>query len=152
MISMIPYRLSSPPVEDEGIRFFLDNYVTAGSQQAGSEYEFVGATMFPMINHSSSFANAVSSVGYAGLSNVGKDPQHAIIARRKYAASIRDITRALGDVANSDLDATLKSVLLLAAYEVSLSNPSLRLALRLLADCEWLVSKYWRGTFVGGSY
>lgn len=41
-----------------------------------------------------------------------------VIARKKYAASLRDITRSLGDLAHSDLDATFKAVMLLAAFEI----------------------------------
>jgi len=73
-----------------------------------------------MISVNDTFSNAVSSVGFAGLSNVTKNPTHMIIARRKYAASIRDITAALKDTSNADLDATFKSVMLLAAFEVSI--------------------------------
>jgi hypothetical protein len=64
----------------------------------------------------------VSSVGYAGLSNVTKNPEYTIIARRKYATSLQSITLALKDISNADLDATFKSVMLLAAFEVGLKE------------------------------
>lgn len=78
-----------------------------------------GAPLGPMIFGNPCFTNAVSSVGYAGLSNVTKNPEYMIVARKKYAASLRTITLALKDTSSADLDATFKSVLLLAAFEVS---------------------------------
>lgn len=101
---------------DEGIRFFFNHYVTDVRDSWGDMIA-VEPQIFPLI--CDSFANAVSSVGYAGLSNVTKDPSHRVIARKKYAASIQDIARALKDMRNSDLGATLKSVVLLAAFEVN---------------------------------
>lgn len=43
-----------------------------------------------------------------------------VVARKKYATSLRNITIALMDTSKADLDATFKSVMLLAAFEVSL--------------------------------
>lgn len=111
-------RSPSLSARDEGITFFFNHYATEIPEPRG-EPDIMGSTVYPLLCRSESFTNAVSSVGYAGLSNVTKNPNHMIIARRKYAASLQSITRALGDLANSDLDATLKSVLLLAAYEVN---------------------------------
>lgn len=138
MIPRLMIRSPSPAAQDEGIKFFFNHYVTE-VQGPWGDLDIVETAMFPLLHRSDSFANAVSSVGYAGLSNVTKDPKHMIVARRKYVASLRDITRALGDVANSDLDATLKSVLLLAAFEVSsfslcfvkLSDSAFRLSMAL---------------------
>ncbi|KUJ20462.1 uncharacterized protein LY89DRAFT_779225 [Mollisia scopiformis] len=109
-----------PPttLQDEGIRFFFCNYVNTGMENFKTRADAAETAMFQLLFRSESFSNAVSSVGYAGLSNVSKDPQHMLVARRKYAASIQNIARALEDVANSDLDATLKSVMLLAAFEI----------------------------------
>jgi len=76
--------------------------------------------IWPLLFANQSFNNAVSSVGYAGLSNVTKNPQHMVVARKKYAISLRNITSALMDTSKADLDATFKSVMLLAAFEVSL--------------------------------
>ncbi len=67
-----------------------------------------------------SVINAVSSVGYAGLSNVTNNLEHMVVARKKYAKSLRNITLALNDTSSADLDATFKSIILLAAFEVSL--------------------------------
>jgi hypothetical protein len=117
IVSRLMVRSPSLASQDEGIKFFFNHYVTDIREPWG-DLNILESTIFPLLCRSDSFANAVSSVGYAGLSNVTKDPKHMIIARRKYAASLQHITRALADVANSDLDTTLKSVVLLAAFEV----------------------------------
>ncbi|KAG4430880.1 hypothetical protein IFR05_013639 [Cadophora sp. M221] len=107
------------PLQDEGIRFFFTHYVTAGSSLPGGEVDLTrGRTPWGLLSIDPSFNNAVSSVGFAGLSNVTKDPEHTIAARKKYAASLRDVTLALKDTSKSDLDATFKSVMLLAAFEI----------------------------------
>jgi hypothetical protein len=77
--------------------------------------------IWPLLFANQSFNNAVSSVGYAGLSNVTKNPQHMVVARKKYATSLRNITTALMDTSKADLDATFKSVMLLAAFEASIA-------------------------------
>ena len=43
-----------------------------------------------------------------------------IVARRKYAASLHYVTKSLKDVSHSNLNTTFRSVILLAAFEVSL--------------------------------
>jgi hypothetical protein len=75
-----------------------------------------------VVQQSQTFFNAVSSVGYAGLSNVTKNPNYTVFARKKYAASLRHITSALKDTSKADLHATLVSILLLAAFEVGVFN------------------------------
>ncbi|KAH9219464.1 hypothetical protein DL95DRAFT_443512 [Leptodontidium sp. 2 PMI_412] len=111
------------PLQDEGIRFFFTHYVTSGSRPLSGEVDFArGSPPWTLLSVDPSFNNAVSSVGFAGLSNVTKDPEHTIAARKKYAASLRDITIALKDTSTSDLDATFKSVMLLAAFEIVNGN------------------------------
>jgi hypothetical protein len=43
-----------------------------------------------------------------------------VVARRKYAASLHDVTKALREISNSNLDVIFRSVILLATFEVSL--------------------------------
>jgi hypothetical protein len=75
-----------------------------------------------VVQQSQTFFNAVSSVGFAGLSNVTKNPIYTVSARRRYAASLGLITSALKDTSNADLFTTLVSVMLLAAFEVGAFN------------------------------
>tara|TARA_R110002060_G_scaffold13502_4_gene19115 strand:+ start:2404 stop:2883 length:480 start_codon:yes stop_codon:yes gene_type:complete len=109
----------SAPLQDKGIRFFFTHYVSSSPKLQNGEVDCTKSSpQWSLLSIDPSFNNAVSSVGFAGLSNVTKDPEHTIAARKKYAASLRDITLALQDTSKSDLDATFKSVMLLAAFEV----------------------------------
>lgn len=105
---------------DEGVSFFLDHYMTINANYPSREINLPKSLIWPPIFGNRAFNDAVSSVGYAGLANVTKNPAYAIVARRKYAASLQNITLALKDTSKVDLDATFKSVLVLAAFEVSL--------------------------------
>jgi gamma-glutamylcysteine synthetase len=48
-----------------------------------------------------------------------KEPRDMVIARGKYATSLRNITLTLKDTSKADLDTTFKSVKRLAAFEVN---------------------------------
>jgi hypothetical protein len=104
---------------DDGVVFFFDNYVTLNSNYPSGNINMPKRPVMQSMFANHAFYNAVSSVGYAGLSNVTKNPGLMLVARKKYATSLRDITRALKDTSTADLDTAFKSVMLLAAFEVS---------------------------------
>ncbi|KAL2063042.1 hypothetical protein VTL71DRAFT_6114 [Oculimacula yallundae] len=107
------------PFQDEEIRFDFTNCVSVGSNLPNREVEDTRCSaMWRLLCTERTSSNAVSSIRYAGLSNVTKDLAHTITARKKYAASLRDSILALKDTSKSDLDATFQSVMLLAALEV----------------------------------
>jgi hypothetical protein len=112
-------RSLSPQALDEGVVFFFDNYVTLNSNLSLGKVDLPKPPILQLLFANQAFNSAVSSVGYAGLSNVTKNPEYMVIARRKYATSLRNITQALKDTSKADLDSTFKSVVLLAAFEVS---------------------------------
>ncbi len=116
----VPRRSLSPEYLDEGIIFFFTQYVTLKSNFPTGKFDLLDSPILATLLVNDSVNNAVSSVGYAGLSNVTNNPEHMVIARKKYATSLRNMTLALKDTANADLDAAFKSVILLAAFEVSL--------------------------------
>jgi hypothetical protein len=99
------------------VRFFFTHYVTAIIK--GSTVDISSNPMWSLLSVNPTFFTAVSSVGFAGLANVTSKPEYAVIARKKYAASIHAITEALQDTSKSDLNATFITVMLLAAFEVS---------------------------------
>jgi hypothetical protein len=103
---------------NEGVIFFFDHYMTVN--YPSWEFNLPKSHAWPLLFGNHAFNDAVSSVGYAGLANVTKNPAYTVVARRKYAASLQNITLALKDTSKVDLDATFKSVILLAAFEVSL--------------------------------
>jgi hypothetical protein len=112
------------PLEDEGVRFFFTFYADAlATRQNATPQELSKSPLWALLFRSSSFFNTVSSVGFAGLANVTKDPKHLYIARKKYSVSLNDMTRALQDTSRTGLDTAFKSMLILAAFEVCLETP-----------------------------
>ena len=114
----------APRALDEGVLFFFNHYVTISSNYLSRKVDLPELPMLRLMFGNEAFNDAVSSVGYAGLSNVTKHPEYMITARKKYAASLRSITLALKDTSTADLDTIFKSTMLLAAFEVSCAGGS----------------------------
>lgn len=107
-----------PMVDDPGIDFFFRNYVTIILNPFTRQFDPLSSPIYPLLFLSKGFFNAASCVGYAGLSNVKKDASLMEKARMKYGKSITEITADLKDPKKADLNATFKSVIVLAAFEV----------------------------------
>lgn len=105
-------------IEDAGIEFFFKHYVTPISDISSQQPDITSSPLYPLLFTSRGFSNAVSCVGYAGLSNVIKNTSFMVIARKRYLRSIGDITADLKDAENADLKSTFKAVLVLIAFEV----------------------------------
>jgi hypothetical protein len=106
-------------VDDLGIHFFFTHYVTALPDSSPGNDNLTPSPMWPGIFVDRTFYDAVSSVGFAGLSNVTKDRNHMIIARNKYVTTLRRINAALQDLDSMHLGEIFRAVLLLAAFEVN---------------------------------
>jgi hypothetical protein len=110
----------STGIEDEGISFFFTRY--GNNVCTDTKTGQVNPSQSPLwkaISDNFSLCNAVSSVGFAGLSNVSKSKTHMIIARKKYAQALQEITSVLNNASEADLGKTFKAVMMLAAFEVS---------------------------------
>jgi hypothetical protein len=70
------------------------------------------------------FLDAISCVGLAGLSNVKNDQQMMRTARLKYAVTLRRVMTSLQVPESADMGYTLKAVMMLALFEVSMSQIS----------------------------
>lgn len=103
---------SSTNLEDLSITF-LTCYVAVISPFATAQ----SSSPTPLFTSKASF-DAVSCVGLAGLSNVTNNQDLMMIARHKYAATIRHVGAALQEPASADLDDTFKAVIMLALFEV----------------------------------
>lgn len=104
---------SSTNLEDLSITF-LTCYVAVISPFATAQSS---ASSSPLFTSKASF-DAVSCVGLAGLSNVTNNQDLMMIARHKYAATIRHVVAALQEPVSADLDDTFKAVIMLALFEV----------------------------------
>lgn len=112
----------APPMpvafDDLGINFFFHHYVTVISDSAKLGHDPTIGRMWANGFTDRTFYDAVSSVGFAGLSNVTKDRNHMTMARKKYVITLGRISAALQNLDSNDLGNTFKAVLLLAAFEV----------------------------------
>ena len=105
--------LSSTNIEDLGITF-LTCYVAVISPFATTQPSASSSPLFT----SKASVDAVSCVGLAGLSNVTNNQDLMVIARHKYAATIRHVGAALQEPVSADLDDTFRAVVMLALFEV----------------------------------
>jgi hypothetical protein len=115
----------STGIEDEGIKFFFTNYINNVSRDAKSGK--VNPSQVPLwdaMNKSFSLCTAVSSVGFAGLSNVRKSKSHMIVARKKYAIALQETAIKLKDASEADLETACQAAMILAAFEVSVKKKS----------------------------
>jgi hypothetical protein len=111
-------------IEDEGISFFFVNYINASTNTKTWKVNPLQSPLWESMRNNSSLCNAVSAVGFAGLSNVRKSETHMIVARKKYAVTLHEVISTL-DTANSvDSNTTFKAVTMLAAFEVSATTQS----------------------------
>ncbi|KAG9239468.1 hypothetical protein BJ875DRAFT_448170 [Amylocarpus encephaloides] len=120
--SISPQNLSTP-ADDEGIKFFFTHYVSVVSTNSAGQVILTSSPLWDAVSSNTSFYNAVSSVGFAGLSNVTKDQGHMIVARKKYAVALDEIKALLKSAPKQHLDGAFKSVLTLAVFEVVNGTP-----------------------------
>jgi hypothetical protein len=129
--------LMSLCLDDLGINFFFTHYVTLVSNLTSGKIEPVSQPMWSSLYADKTIHDAVSSVGFAGLSNVTKNPSHMAIARNKYVTTLGRINAALQDPDSMVLAETFKAVLLLAAFEVKSQKLSCK-SLELIVSCRLL--------------
>jgi hypothetical protein len=104
---------SSTNLEDLGVTF-LTCYVAIISPFATVQSS---ASSSPLFSSKASF-DAVSCVGLAGFSNVTNNQDLMMIARHKYAETIRHVGAAIQEPVSADLDDTFRAVIMLALFEV----------------------------------
>jgi hypothetical protein len=104
--------------DDLGINFFFTHYVNVATNFSSGQPDPASSPIWPGLFIDKTFYDAVSSVGFAGLSNVTKDRNLMLVARDKYATTLARISTALQDPDNMELADTFKAVLLLMAFEV----------------------------------
>jgi hypothetical protein len=73
------------------------------------------------LHQSQVFFDAISSVGFAGLSIVTNNRILMVAAKHKHATTLSHVADALKNLNHADLDETEKEVMLLAVFELSLS-------------------------------
>ena len=120
-------RITAPlsvPLEDQGLRFFVNRFVTRIATKDGSLHigtvqpsPAVGA-----ITLDQSSRDAVISVGLAALSNVNNDRALRILSREKHLAAIKAVREVVENPTQANPDRTLHLIVMLSLYEVCISS------------------------------
>lgn len=109
------------PLEDQGLRFFINRFVTPMPIRVGGclQVQNVQDTLFfKEIDYDSSIRDAVISVGLAAIANVNRDRSLRILSREKHARVIKAVREAVGDPTQANPDRTFPLIVMLSLYEV----------------------------------
>ncbi|KAJ6177778.1 Chondroitin AC/alginate lyase [Penicillium mononematosum] len=117
----------SIPLDDQGLRFFVDRFVTrVATRSDGSPHvgfvqpsPHVGAVTLDQ-----SSRDAVVSVGLAALSNVNNDRALRIMSREKHAMVIKAVREVVENPTQANPDRTLHLIVMLSLYEMVSCTPN----------------------------
>jgi hypothetical protein len=104
----------STPVEEQATCFFFHNYVL---DDFIGYYSYV-PSVYSVLPAGCALAEAITSLGMAGIANSRKDTRLMISANLKYMSALRTINGALRDPYEAITDQTLVAVMLLGLFEV----------------------------------
>jgi hypothetical protein len=113
-LSELMYRELSTPVEEQATCFFFQNYVLDDFK---GYYSYV-PRIYSALPAGSALADAITSLGMAGIANSKKDTKLMINANFKYTSALHTINAALRDPEEVKTDQTLVAVMLLGLFEV----------------------------------
>ncbi|GAB1320260.1 hypothetical protein MFIFM68171_10470 [Madurella fahalii] len=104
----------SPTTVDKAIQFYLDHYVIGlpDEPKAGQELQTQRWV------HADATRDIMAAVGLAGLSNITGDKQMNTLARQHYGSALQNISSSIRDVARLDLEIVLRSVVMMAMFEI----------------------------------
>ena len=104
-----------PALENQGIRYFMANYVMNDSDLCAGHLTNL---LSDRTTRSRTLQVAMGAVGLAGLSNQRSDPSLMTKARNEYAVALRMTKNHLADPLRCKQDRTLTAVALLGLFEV----------------------------------
>lgn len=106
--------------DDPGLTFFFHQYMTASSPASAGRPDIFSSQLWRGVSQHGPFLDAISCVGLSGLSNVNNDKQMMQMARQKYAVTLQRVMASLQVPKSADIGYTLKAVMMLALFEVSM--------------------------------
>jgi hypothetical protein len=118
--SLLGERTTFPPSLDRGIEFFYDNYITFISCTPTGRAALPASPAWRLLFTNPAYSSACSAAGYAGLSNITRDPTHMITARKQYASSLRAIEGTMKD--ESKLAMSFESAMILTVFEIVIAG------------------------------
>ena len=114
LFSDLMCRELSTPVEEQATCFFFQNYVLDDFK---GYYRYV-PSVYSTLPAGCALAEAITSLGMAGIANSKKDTRLMINANFKYTSALRTVNAALRDPCEAKTDQTLVAVMLLGLFEV----------------------------------
>jgi len=114
LFSDLMYRELSTPVEEHATCFFFQNYI----RDDFIGYYSYAPSVYSTLTAGCALAEAITSLGMAGIAHSKKDTRLMINANIKYTSALHTINAALRDPYESKTDQTLVAVMLLGLFEV----------------------------------
>ncbi|KAF9775785.1 hypothetical protein IL306_006096 [Fusarium sp. DS 682] len=118
-----PPRLSPPidtSLEEQGIQFYINRYLIGHPDEPRSpgDLPHTGWLWDPAVQ------DVMAAVGLASLSNLRDDPNMMTIARQRYGMALRQTGRLVQTSSMPDFEVTMRSVVMLAMFEVCAPTPN----------------------------
>lgn len=117
LVPTIPAGVSST-LEEQGLKFFFNRFVTAASAVESPSYDLKSPPLLRAISLEATLRDAVASVGLAAMSNVTGDRSLLLVSREKYVAGLNSVRLAVGDPEQANPNQTFKLIVMLSLYEV----------------------------------
>lgn len=105
----------SPTPVDKAIQFYIQHYVIGLPDEARVGQELQGTRWI----HARGTRDIMAAVGMAGLSNLNGDKQMSTLAKQHYGLALQNMSSSVRDMSGLDLDIVLRTVVMMAVYEVS---------------------------------
>lgn len=102
---------------DQAKCFLLKNFITSDSEILNQLWSNTRSEYRPK-----PLADAIESLGFAGLSNFHNNPHFMIIARSKYALALEATISSLGAQHQADIKRNIRVAIVLGLFEVSISS------------------------------
>ncbi|KAF4456934.1 hypothetical protein F53441_1058 [Fusarium austroafricanum] len=117
-----PSRLPTPidsTLEEQGVQFYVNRYLIGHPDEPRSPGDLPNTEWLwdPAVQ------DVMAAVGLASLSNLKGDPNMMTIARQKYGMALRQTGRLVQTSSMPDFEVTMRSVVMLAMFEVCTPTP-----------------------------
>jgi hypothetical protein len=103
-----------PTIFEKGFQFYIDHYIIGYPQEPKSPGELQTAQWIS----APAVADVMAAIGLSSLSNLTGDEEMDLAARQKYGLALRNTAKSIQNPAALDPRSAMKSVILLAMFEV----------------------------------
>ncbi|EXA39056.1 hypothetical protein FOQG_03621 [Fusarium oxysporum f. sp. raphani 54005] len=117
-----------PSLEEQGVQFYVNRYLIGHPDEPRSPGDLSHTEWLwdPAVQ------DVMAAVGLASLSNLKDDPSMMTIARQRYGLALRQTGRLVQTSSMPDFEVTMRSVVMLAMFEVCAPTPNASQHTRML--------------------